>query len=107
MYKDFDEYKANGWNSHTNIRVKCFEEDVKKGCIKREEKINNARLLSLVTGTLSAIVILYVSLAGVLTLPYAPEVEKIGGILAVFVNAMFATWTGYKVGGDNAESNNT
>ncbi|MFD2308003.1 homoserine O-succinyltransferase [Enterococcus termitis] len=38
LYKDFDEYKANGWNSHTNIRVKCFEEDVKKGCIKREEK---------------------------------------------------------------------
>ncbi|WP_086348781.1 hypothetical protein [Candidatus Enterococcus clewellii] len=65
------------------------------------KNVSNERLLSLVTGTLSAGVILYISLAGVFNWPYAEEVQKVGGIVAIFVNSMFAVWTGVKVGGEH------
>lgn len=65
-----------------------------------KKKVSNERLLSLITGTLSACVIFYIGLASIFNLPYAEEVQEVGGIVAIFVNSIFAVWTGVKVGND-------
>ncbi|MBL1228762.1 hypothetical protein IW492_05885 [Enterococcus sp. BWB1-3] len=38
LFKAYDEYKGHGWNSHTTVRVRKFEEDLSKGVISLDEK---------------------------------------------------------------------
>lgn len=38
LFKAYDEYREYGWNSHTTVRVRKFEEDLSKGVISLEEK---------------------------------------------------------------------